>query len=180
MLININLLPNEEFRYVDVDGIEKNRYLVSNMGRVVDTKYKGVEGDARLKKIPNGPNGYNQVKLSGKMYYIHRLVAYAFIPNDDLFKTEINHINEIKDDNRVVNLEWCDRSYNCNFGTRIQRTSKRVAQYNLDGELIKVWPSTAECGRNGYDQSTVAACCNNKYLHQGNNKYKNFIWKYIE
>ena len=51
--------------------------------------------------------------------------------------------------------------------------SKQVYQYTLAGELVKVWHSTMECGRNGYNQGTVAACCRGEL-----NKYKGFQWKY--
>lgn len=51
--------------------------------------------------------------------------------------------------------------------------SKKVYQYTLSGELVKVWKSTQECGRNGYNQSNVASCC------RGNLKtYKAFQWSY--
>lgn len=50
---------------------------------------------------------------------------------------------------------------------------KKVYQYTLDGELVKIWDSTMECGRNGYTQSAVAACC------RGIKKqYKGYIWSY--
>lgn len=180
MLNNINLLPNEEFRYIDLDGVEENRYLVSNYGRVVDTKFRGIDGYVRLKGLSNDKDGYKQVRLDNKTYLVHRLVAFAFLPNDDITKNEINHINEIKDDNRVENLEWCTRAYNNNYGTRNQRISKRVAQYNLNGSLIQIWPSTRECERNGFKHSNVTSCCNNKFHRPGNNRYKNFIWRYID
>jgi hypothetical protein len=74
----------------------------------------------------------------------------------------------VKTDNRVENLEYCTVVYNNSYGTRLKRVSekkingkksKRVLQLSLSGELIKEWPSTRECGRNGFAQGHVAACC---------------------
>ena len=55
------------------------------------------------------------------------------------------------------------------------KVSKKVYQYTLDGTFIKEWPSTAECGRNGFNQGHVASCC------RGDKKqYKGYLWKYIK
>jgi len=55
------------------------------------------------------PPGYTVVKLcrngSGNSFRVHRLVAAAFIPNPKN-KSEVNHINGVKHDNRIENLEW--------------------------------------------------------------------------
>ena len=66
-------------------------------------------------------NGYLKVNLcyngKDKIIRVHRLVTEAFIPNPDNLP-EVNHKDEDKTNNRVENLEWCDRSYNINYGTR--------------------------------------------------------------
>ena len=56
-----------------------------------------------------------------------------------------------------------------------KKLSKIVLQFTLNGELIREWPSTAECGRNGFNQGNVAACCRGE-----KQQYKGFIWKYKE
>ena len=53
------------------------------------------------------------------------------------------------------------------------KLSKPVLQFSLSGEFIREWPSTAECGRNGFDSSTVAKCCRGKLK-----SHKGFKWCY--
>jgi hypothetical protein len=53
--------------------------------------------------------------------------------------------------------------------------SKQVMQLTLDDKVVKIWDSTRECGRNGFDNRNVSKCCNGKLK-----TYKGFIWKYIE
>lgn len=50
---------------------------------------------------------------------------------------------------------------------------KKISQYTLDGELVKVWPSESECSRNGFHQGHISACCLGKLK-----SHKGFIWKY--
>ena len=147
-------------------------YEVSNWGRVKSLKF----GKERILKLFKDTSGYLCVKLCKNtnqcQFKVHRLVAQAFIPNPNNLP-QINHKDECKTNNIVSNLEWCDRKYNINYGTRTEKCSKKVYQYTLDGKFVKEWKSTMECGRNGYNKGNVAACCRGKLK-----KYKNFIWKY--
>lgn len=175
-----------------IEGYE-GLYEVSNFGRVMSLDYNHTGCTMVLSPLKVG-GGYLSVVLykngKRKMFKIHRLVAQAFIPN--LFDYgEVNHIDENKHNNfcgtpenyfNDGNLEWCDRKYNCNFGTRNERLvekltngklSKHVLQLTKNGELVREWPSTMEVGRNGFNQSAVVSCC------LGNRKsHKGFIWKY--
>lgn len=74
-------------------------------------------------------NGYKQIglKLDGirkwKKCYVHRLVALAFLGNPPDGMPEVNHKDEIKSNNFVSNLEWCDRIYNVNYGSSKEKIS---------------------------------------------------------
>ena len=56
--------------------------------------------------------------------------------------------------------------------------SKQVYQYSQDGTLVAIYPSVAECSRNGFNQGNVSQCCRNCYNREGNNVYKGYIWSY--
>lgn len=107
--------------------------------------------------------GYTQVALckDGKIYTkkIHRLVAEAFIPNPNNLP-EVNHINKIRDDNRMDNLEWCTREYNNRYSF-----AKKVAVYDLNHTLIEVFKSTKEASEFiNVDRSNISRSCNNLTL----------------
>ena len=165
---------------LDYEGL----YEVSNWGRVKSLNYIH-SGKEKILKPVTTKNGYLRVVLckngKKKTFLVHRLVAEAFIPNPNNLP-QVNHKDENKLNNNVENLEFCDNKYNSNFGTRNERIiakntngkrSKKVYQYTLDGQFVREWESTSDCGRNGYNYGNVAACCRGELK-----KYKGFIWKY--
>lgn len=69
------------------------------------------------------------------------------------------------------NVEPCCKE--CNTDMWVNEVSKEVHQYTLDGELVRIWKSSAECGRNGFCQQQVASCCRGeRKIHKG------FKWAY--
>lgn len=153
----------------DIEGFG-GMYKVSNLGRIYSTRTNKV-----LKQMPR-THGYLSVWLygeerrpngrCGKAYSVHRLVAEAFCERKD-GQDEVNHKNEIKDDNRAENLEWCTHQENSSYGTRGERIgkanlnglrSKAVYQYSVDGILIATYPSVQEVIRQNEKFSLGGIC----------------------
>ncbi len=185
----------------DIEGY-KGLYQVSNFGRVKSMERvvlipSKVRAD-QYRRLPerilspgNNGRGYMYVHLYADGVFqtclIHRLVAESFIPNTNC-GLEVDHINTIRNDNRVENLKWVSSSENnLNPITRNKNfeaqpkgknhpNSKRVLQYSLDGTFIKEWGSAGEVHRSlGIDQSFLSACCRGKYKTGFG-----FKWKYAE
>lgn len=161
----------------DIKGYER-KYQVSNYGRVKSLNYNHTDKEQLLKPVQYN-NGYFYVNLYKplKKFKIHRIVANAFIPNPENLPC-VNHKDEDKTNNHVDNLEWCTYEYNSNYGSRNERIrkslSKKVYQYTLDGEFVREWKSTNECGRNGFNHSSIVSCC------KGERKtHKGYKWKYF-
>ena len=144
--------------------------------------------------------GYQVVALTNnegikKWYQVHRIVYETFsgepIPNN----LQCNHISEDKTDNRFCNINLLTPKQNCNWGSRNKRLSKAISKAKKgiipkanppkqvgaykDGELVLTFNSTAEAGRNGFNQSSVAACCRNCFNREGNNVYRGYTWRYL-
>lgn len=158
-------------RWTDIKGYE-GLYLISDLGNVKSLNYNHTGREGLLSPAPD-KDGYLRVCLSKngehKNYFIHRLVAQAFVPNLNNYP-QINHIDENKQNNSVDNLEWCDCQYNIDYSK-----SKQVGQYDLKGNLIRTWKSTKEIERQtGFYQGYISECCNGKYKTA-----YNYCWKYV-
>ena len=188
---------NEIWRTAVYDGIiYEELYKVSNLGKILSLNYRRT-GKAELMNPFEMPNGYFQVKLRKngkyKMCLVHRLIGETFLPNPEN-KPCINHKIE-GDEGKKINMvifnedgtineerttiEWATYEENNNYATHNERIakalSKPVLQLSLSGELIKEWPSTRECGRNGFNQALVTKCCNGK-----RKTHKGFLWMYTD
>ena len=120
----------EEWKRMEIYGEQWN-YEISSHGRIRNMK------TGRIMKQNDNGTGYLQVHLSNyglkKFFYVHRLVALTFIPNDNpQEKTQVNHKDENKYNNRIDNLEWATPKQNANYGTRGKRigNSKKLS-YSL-------------------------------------------------
>ena len=159
----------------------EGRYLVSNQGRVFSLLRK------KYMKLKQNQYGYLEVQLQGKTQKrkwekVHRLVAMAFISNPSGLP-QVNHKNEVRTDNRVENLEWCDSKYNSNYGTRNNNISKSMKNnvkisYPIeqieDGNVIAIYPSLNEASRiTKISAGNICSVCKGDRKSAGG-----FQWKY--
>ena len=172
-------MDNEVWK--DIKGFE-GLYQVSNMGRVKSLNYNRTGKEKILSPGKDGV-GYLFVDLrregSRKLHYIHRLVLMAFSPVENIENLEVNHLDEDKTNNRIDNLEWCDRSYNINHGTRNVRVAEKnsipIVQLSLDGKYIRSWESSMAAARGGYNQGNINSCCKGKLK-----THKGYRWMYLK
>lgn len=182
-------MENQTEQWRDIKDYE-GLYQVSNEGRVKSLNYRQTKQEKILKAFSNN-HGYLMVALSknGKPIHklVHRLVAEAFIKNEEGKQEEIDHINGIRDDNRVENLRWCTPEENANNPITIERVkavnrkkaealSKKVYVYDKDCNLLSAFTSTADTARQlNLSQGNVTLTCLGALKH-----YKGYIFSYKE
>lgn len=185
MIKKEQIYMKEEWK--DIEGYE-GFYQVSNKGRVKSlprtVKKRGiVELKGRILRPKIDKEGYLLVGLhkDGKQKFmsVHRLVARAFILNQNNYP-QVNHIDEDKSNNYVFNLEWCTNKYNVNYGTCIERMRrskmKKVAQYTLEGRLVKIWDSITSVQKEmGWSLYAISLACTGVTKSS-----KGFLWKYLD
>ena len=174
----------------DIRGYE-GLYEVSDLGRVRSlgrtcNSKNGSKQQKRVKILVQEITvyGYCRVRLfnhdgKAKHFAVHRLVMAAFMGESDL---QVNHKNEIKTDNRLVNLEYVTPCENSNYGTRNQRISKivtgkhvkPVAQIGEDGAVMRVFSSRTDAERaTGIEASKIGNCCSGTRQRAGGYKWRN-------
>lgn len=191
-----------EAEFKPVVGFE-NLYKISMKGEVfaLSKHWKagnGVIRHAGLRQLHPAINksGYKRIVLCHDKKrvssLIHRLVAFAFIPNPDPQRlVQVNHKDGNKLNNHVSNLEWCTNfenmrhSYDMGLRKPIDRTgmfnelhpnSRVTLQLREDGSLIKEWPSLKEIYRQlGFYPADICRVCLGKRP-----RAHGFRWKYKE
>lgn len=165
-----------EEKWKDINGYE-GLYQVSSLGRV-----KSLKKNVFMTPQPKGTHLRVCLVKDGvvKSFYVHRLVAIAFIENKEN-KEEVHHKNLRGDDNRVENLEWVTKnehqayhygSFNSTSSLGILR--KKIFQFSLDGELIGIYDSIKTA-------SNFLNCAPSTIVDNLKGKSKvahNSLWKY--
>ena len=164
-------------------------YQISNLGNIKSVNKKdslGRKVNGKMMKPIKRKDGYLDITLhkngEAKHFLIHKIVAKTFIKNKNNYK-EINHIDENKRNNNIDNLEWCDRSYNINYGKAnksrrkklLNKRGKKIAQLDNNKQIIKIFPSLMQTVRElKLNKSHLSQCCNGKRKTTGG-----YYWQYI-
>lgn len=164
-------------------------YKVSSCGRVMSLSRVIRANSCGKRVIPDhilkagkGASGYLSVTLckDGKKScrLVHRIVAEVFIENRNNLK-EVNHKDENKCNNSVDNLEWCDRIYNANYGTgvercRVQKFKKLEMLDMVTKDVIRTFESGKEAEHiTGISRKYISLVC-----HQKKHSAGGFIWRF--
>ena len=158
-------------------------YEVSNTGKIKSIKTNKEVFKRRISKGVGNKDGYIKCLLfkrgiQTKQYYLHKLIAEAFIPNPEN-KPQVDHLNGNSLDNNILNLRWVtQKENNLNKNTRLswiesRRNSSNKIYITPDGKTFKL---LSDCSKHiGADESNVRYHVNR---HKDKNKY-NIKIKYL-
>lgn len=173
-------------KWKEIKGFE-GQYRISNLGRVKSLsrlrKQKG-GGYALLKerimKTRTNNCGFQYVLLHSKCFLIHRLVAEAFVHNDDpVNKKYVQHKDKDKANNHCRNLEWVVMPYGCRHYKKhpkkklVLKKTKIIQQFTKGGFLVNTYPSVVEATKQT-GINNIYGCL--KGLHKSAGGY---VWKRI-
>lgn len=175
----------------------KNHWVCDDGETVLNTNYRGTGRTVSVKFFKQ--NGYKRLTIDGKHYLMSNLVAEAFLGKKDDDK-QVDHINGVRDDDRVENIRYCTAKENCNYELHLEHMHNRtwkhseeakesmsikahkrfqkgeVGLFNEKGELVEKYPTVRIAAeKNNVDTKTVRNHINGSVSYSKKGKYFKII-----
>ena len=158
-----------------MNGTANPYYFIDKKGNIIN-----LEGHKMT--LHKTVAGYLRVKLSRGckrgMYSVHRLVGNTFLDNSENYPV-INHIDGVKDNNCVENLEWCTHQHNnlhtIKLNGKPTHCCKKIDQIDLvTGEIVASFDSMTEAMEvTGIQKTNISKVCRGERPYAGG-----YFWKY--
>lgn len=161
--------------FADVVGFE-GLYLVNKHGEIITLRNRNGKRGTRIKPFRD-KDGYLRVKLydrNGKKHGlgVHKIVATTFLPNPNHCEM-VNHLNYIRDDNRLENLEWCTPQENADWSKHRYKGHGNIRIIGTDDVgLVKEYESMSQASKEtGVSVGNICRCCHGYRSQAGGYKW---------
>ena len=159
-------MDNEIWKEIPFEIIKINNYFISDYGRIRNNR-------GEILNLSPQINGYVIVNINKNILGVHRLVALVFLPNLNN-KEFVNHIDGIKSNNKLDNLEWatCLENNLHKIKNGLSNTTKKVIQYDINMNKLNEFYSIVDASNQlNLNVATISNCCSEKTKCTRRDKY---------
>jgi hypothetical protein len=163
---NQNIMDNEIWKEIPFEIIKINNYFISDYGRIRNNR-------GEILNLSPNIHGYVKLNINKNILSVHRLVALVFLPNLNN-KEFVNHIDGIKSNNKLDNLEWatCLENNLHKIKNGLSNTTKKVIQYDINMNKLNEFYSIVDASNQlNLHVSTISNCCSEKTKCTRRDKY---------
>ena len=163
---NQNIMDNEIWKEIPFEIIKINNYFISDYGRIRNNR-------GEILNLSPNRHKYIKISINRNTIGVHRLVALVFLPNLNN-KEFVNHIDGIKSNNKLDNLEWatCLENNLHKIKNGLSNTTKKVIQYDINMNKLNEFYSIVDASNQlNLHVATISNCCSEKTKCTRRDKY---------